>query len=439
MIVSAVLSKVLAVASEWVGMKLGDFVTLVRGTTYRSAQLGQPGPVLLGLASIRPEGGFRGDNLKTYGGDTSSKLRLTAGDMYVSLKDVTQAGKLLGAVARVPRWLSEGRLTQDTVKLVLAPCSPSADYVYWLLRTPEFRTYFKERATGTTNLALARSDFLAVDVPEPTEERLRICELLTLLDEKIEVNRRMATTLEDMAHALYKNWFVDFDLVRAKQAGHAAALPTATAALFPDRFGEDGLPKGWAATADSVGLNVRQQVLPSDVDPETPYVGLEHIERRRLVLETVGRAEDVDSQKAMFKRGDLLFGKLRPYFHKVAIAPTDGICSTDILVFRPQAGVPPSYLYLAFSEDGFVTKASGAQEGTRMPRADWGYMRRQPMALPTPPVLAEFDAVVSPLLDRMRAAIEQVATLTAIRNSLLPKLISGELGIKEADKVVEVA
>ena len=77
-------------ASEWVGVTLGHFVSLVRGTTYKSAQLGQPGPVLLGLASIRPEGGFRDDNLKTYGGDTPRKLRLTAGDMYVSLKDVTQ-------------------------------------------------------------------------------------------------------------------------------------------------------------------------------------------------------------------------------------------------------------------------------------------------------------------------------------------------------------
>lgn len=127
-------------------MKLGDLVSLVRGNTYRSALLGSPGPVLLGLASIQRDGGFRGDSLKTYGGDSAEKLLLRPGDLYVSLKDVTQSGDLLGSVARVPTTVQLGRLTQDTVKLQFDRSRYPPDLLYWTLRSPEYRAYCRERA-----------------------------------------------------------------------------------------------------------------------------------------------------------------------------------------------------------------------------------------------------------------------------------------------------
>src|SRR5262245_47494766 len=101
---------------------IGDYFSLQRGTTYKSRLLGQPGPVLLGLASIQRNGGFRRGSLQTYGGDSPDKLLVRPGDLYVSLKDVTQSADLLGAVARLPLNHPVGRLTQDTVKL--EPLSP---------------------------------------------------------------------------------------------------------------------------------------------------------------------------------------------------------------------------------------------------------------------------------------------------------------------------
>lgn len=97
---------------------LGDFISLQRGTTYKSALLGKPGAVLIGLASIEREGGFRNDKLETYGGDSPAKISLKPGDLYVSLKDITHDGHLLGAIARLPDYIEHGRLSQDTVKLV---------------------------------------------------------------------------------------------------------------------------------------------------------------------------------------------------------------------------------------------------------------------------------------------------------------------------------
>jgi len=146
-------------AGETDELVLGDLVSLTRGTTYQSALLGKPGPVLLGLASIQRNGGFRDDNLKTYGGDCPEKLTLHPGDIFVSLKDVTQAAELLGAVARVPDHIKAGRVTQDTVKLTFSRDDVSSRYIYWLLRTPAYREYCRAHATGTTNLGLPREDF----------------------------------------------------------------------------------------------------------------------------------------------------------------------------------------------------------------------------------------------------------------------------------------
>ena len=144
-------------------------VALKRGTTYKSRLLGKPGPILLGLSTIQRNGGFRTDSLRTYGGDSPDKLLVRPGELYASLKDVTQSGDLLGAVARLPREHPLGRLTQDTVKLVPRGVDVPLDYLYWLLRTPQYRGYCRSHATGTTNLGLPREDFLAF----PPQIRIR--------------------------------------------------------------------------------------------------------------------------------------------------------------------------------------------------------------------------------------------------------------------------
>ena len=183
-------------------LRLGDLVSLVRGTTYQSRLLDQPGPVLLGLASILPNGGFRRGSLRTYAGDSPEKLLMRPGDLYVSLKDVTQSGDLLGSVARVPIDILLGRLTQDTAKLVLRQGSPPAAYIYWLLRTPDYRDYCRERAIGTTNLSLSREDFFAFPVAPPNPERLALIALLEGVENKIELTQRSNRTLGDLRDTL---------------------------------------------------------------------------------------------------------------------------------------------------------------------------------------------------------------------------------------------
>ena len=187
----------------WQVTRLGDHVDLVRGNTYKSKLKDLPGPYLLGLGSINRNGGFRGDSLRSYGGESSSKIILRPGELFASLKDVTQAADLLGAVARVPQEIAAGRLTQDTVKLVPKATGISLAYLYRVLLQPDYREYCRGRATGTTNLGLSREDFLNYPVLVPPKG---IQNAFDMVDYQIELrianNRVQSRTLAALRDTL---------------------------------------------------------------------------------------------------------------------------------------------------------------------------------------------------------------------------------------------
>ena len=193
-------------------MKLGKAVTLIRGNTYKSSLLSETeGPVLLGLGSFEKDGGFKRGSWKHYPCESSSDILLHPGDLYVSLKDLTQSCNLLGAVSRVPVDIKEGRLTQDTVRLKFSPSIDTIDklYIYWSLRTPQYRAYCKARGTGTTNMSLSRADFLDWEIPDKTEMKTNLVILLEGIEAKIELNNQVNDYLAAFADALFDNALKD--------------------------------------------------------------------------------------------------------------------------------------------------------------------------------------------------------------------------------------
>lgn len=172
----------------WRAASVGDCVTLKRGTTYKGMLVGEPGPALLGLGSIRPGGGFRSDGFKTYGGECPPELMLRPGELYVSLKGATKDGEMIGSVARVPKTVPSGRLTQDTVKLEIQN-GRLPRFLYRLLLTPEYRTYCANRAMGSAVVALSREDFLSYPLTLPDAAVLeRFDSLLGSIEDRGEQN-----------------------------------------------------------------------------------------------------------------------------------------------------------------------------------------------------------------------------------------------------------
>jgi type I restriction enzyme S subunit len=315
-----------------------------------------------------------------------------------------------------------------------------ADFVYYLARLPEFRAFAKSRMEGTSGRQRvswqALADFEFPDIDEKT--RKSIGEALSSLDNRIAANCRVNRTLEDIARALYKDWFIDFGPVRTRADGlNPRGITAEIVSRFPTTLDEAGIPVGWSTgkLAD-VAESRNRGVLPADVSPETPYIGLEHLPRRCIALSNWDGAGMVASNKSRFAKGEILFGKLRPYFHKVGIAPVEGICSTDIIVLGPKAREWNAFVLMCVASDEFVAYTDQTSNGTKMPRTSWDAMSRYPITLPDEDVATAFNEVVQPMLATIQANVLENKALAKMRDLLLPKLISGELRVNDAERIV---
>ncbi|MEG7360901.1 restriction endonuclease subunit S [Pseudomonas citronellolis] len=267
---------------------------------------------------------------------------------------------------------------------------------------------------------LNRNHLHGLEVVAPSIElQDRIADLLSAYDDLIENNTRRIEILEEMARRLYEEWFVQFRFPGHEGVGFKES--------------ELGLiPEGWMISClGDVADEVRDAVHPSKVSPETPYVGLEHLPRRSITLREWGSADSVSSGKLSFRRGDVLFGKIRPYFHKVVIAPFNGICSSDTILIRPKKDSFLGVVLCCSSSDKFVDYATQTSNGTKMPRADWKVLKNYPVIIPSDGLLSEFNGFVLGIANQARNLMLKNVNLRAQRDLLIPKLISGEIDVSD--------
>jgi type I restriction enzyme S subunit len=332
-------------------------------------------------------------------------------------------------------------VTNQQINSIIVKSGNDPLFVYYNLSTR--KAEIRAAAGGSAQPILNKSMFGQLDILlPPLPEQRAIAHILGTLDDKIELNRRMNETLEAMARALFTSWFVDFDPVRAKMEGRwPYGMDAGTAALFPDAFEESALgevPKGWkVGRLRDVAEHPRRGIQPDQIEPDTPYIALEHMPKRCIALSDWGAADGVESNKFKFKAGEILFGKLRPYFHKVGVAPVDGVCSTDIVVVAPRSKYWFGFVLGHMSSDTFVEYANAGSTGTKMPRTSWSDMAQYEVAIPPTPITEAFAHQVRTSVERIIAAIHESRTLAALRDTLLPRLISGELRVKDAERFLE--
>jgi type I restriction enzyme S subunit len=258
-------------------------------------------------------------------------------------------------------------------------------------------------------------------IPHPLiEEQRKVGAVLAAYDELIEINLRRIEILEQMAQAVYREWFVDF-----RVPGHGDG-PLVDSALGP-------IPEGWCVGSyGDIAVETKSGVDPAAVDPETYYVGLEHIPQRSFTLIERASAATVTSRKWAFEPGDILFGRLRPYFHKVVEASFAGIASTDAIVIRPRPGWKDLALQIAFSKE-FVDHAVSTSQGTDRPRAQWSDLAAFKFAIPDHQTNELFAATVRPMVDLAANLATEDENLHTTRDLLVPKLISGDIDVSALD------
>ena len=147
----------------------------------------------------------------------------------------------------------------------------------------------------------------------------------------------------------------------------------------------------------------------------------------------------MESNKFQFKRGEILFGKLRPYFHKVGVAPVDGVCSTDIVVVAPQSPKWFGFVLAHASSDAFVEYTNSGSTGTKMPRTSWPEMARYAVILPHESAAAAFNDFIEVVSEKILVGIHESRSLSHLRDALLPKLLAGELPIPDAERIVRAS
>ena len=340
------------------------------------------------------------------------------------------------------------------VSPAMAGWNPARAIAVVRLKQPELRTYLKavlESSAGkhlidavlntTVQKTLNLKDVRRLPIPLPPSSTVAaISEMAEALISRIALLRETNATLEAIAQALFKSWFVDFDPVRAKQQGLApAGMDEAMAALFPNRFNESVLgsvPNGWTAgVLGDVADIAKVQLQPSEFHSSMNYVGLEHIPRKSLSLSSWDTADGLASAKAKFSAGDILFGRLRPYFHKVVVAPFDGVCSTDILVCQARRRPYFGFVTMQLSSTSLIDYADRLSNGAKMPRIGWRDIAAYPVVIPPDQIAAEYTNAVTPILDRMNANVFQAQTLATLRDTLLPRLISGQLRLPNVESV----
>lgn len=175
-------------------------------------------------------------------------------------------------------------------------------------------------------------------------------------------------------------------------------------------------------------------------DESSPYIGLEHIEENKLRFNDIGSSEKVGSNKYRFKAGDTLFGKLRPYFRKVIKPDFDGICSTDIWVISPKDGVDADFLFYFFANEEMVNLSYASSSGTRMPRADWDFLKETKWLLPSSYEQKAIASVLSSLDDKIDLLHRQNQTLEAMAETLFRQWFVKEAGDDwEEYKVSDIA
>lgn len=322
------------------------------------------------------------------------------------------------------------------------PITERVDSLFFFYALSQFDFGRLAEGTALPYLTVEVLSSLSFHLPSLSHQRT-IAHILGTLDDKIEINRQMNETLEERVRAIFKSWFVNFDPVKAKMEGcKPLCMDTETAALFPSAFQntpQGRIPEGWKVeTLDEVAENIKRSVKATEIDSDEFYIGLEHMPRRNIALFQWKTAAEISSNKYRFKKGEILFGKLRPYFHKVGVAPLDGICSTDILVIKP---VNPEWFGIVLglvSSDNFVAYTHAYSTGTRMPRTNWQDMSKYQIVLPKVEIARKFTEFIQPLIERIIENIHQSSTLFQIRDTLLPKLLSGEICVDAASKILEV-
>jgi type I restriction enzyme S subunit len=428
-------------ASDWEIVPLEQLVAPDRVISYGIVQPGSP--VADGVPIVRVNDVRNGRISTTSPMKVSptieaaySRTRLRGGELLLTLVGT------VGETAVVPDSL-RGWNTARAVGVIPVRDDVGAYWVQLALQSPEVKARIDSRLNTTVQSTLNLGEVSKLPIVLPSrEERTKIIHILGTLDDKIELNRRMNETLEAIARALFKSWFVDFHLVRDKAEGRNPDLPKPLADLFPDSFEDSALgeiPKGWEVRGlDGIARFLNGLALQKYPPTEGRWLPVIKIAQLRA-----GNTNGADRASAdlesdyIVQDGDILFswsGSLE------CVLWAGGRGALNQHLFKVTSGNYPRWLcYIGVQQhlDDFRNIAAG--KATTMGHIQRHHLSDAKLAVPSSEMLRAMDRSFRPLVESTWQRAVQSRTLSIMRDTLLPKLISGELRIDNAAGLIQEA
>ena len=411
--------------SQWASLRLGDVCTKIgSGATPRggSEVYVKDGPYALVRSQNVYNDGFHHDGLAQIGERHAVELagvEILKDDILLNI-----TGDSVARACQVDPHILPARVNQHVAIIRPAPEKLHARFLRYLLVSPVTQAKLLSwGSSGGTRNALTKGMIEALDVLAPINvfEQQTIAHILGTLDDKIELNRRMNETLESMARALFKSWFVDFDPVRAKAKGREAFYASELWSLFPGALDADDRPVGWP-----LGMLIDLCELKRGYDLPTA----QRSPGKYPIVSSSGISGS--HSNPMAEGPGVVTGRYgtigEVYFISEAYWPLN-----TALYVRDFKGNSPRFIYYALRQVEFLQYSDKGA----VPGINRNHLHQAPVILPPYSVQQAFELLLAPVWARQEINKAESATLTALRDTLLPKLISGELRVKTAEKMVE--
>ena len=358
--------------------------------------------------------------------------------------DVVLSRRTNPGVTAINRTRTDFALGQNLVLLRADGTRVEPSFLKWLVQTPAWwHQIEKFMNVGAVFNSLKCADIPSFELPiPPPETQRRWGVLLDALDDKIDLNRRISETLEAMARAIFTDWFVEFGPTRAKAEGRLPYLVPELWGLFPAALDEEDKPVGWAfdtlarlAVTNSDSWTARRH--PSTVE----YVDLSNTKWGNIEATTLIGWEAAPSRaRRIAKAGDTIVGTTRPGNRSFAYISRDGLTvSTGFAVLSPRSAMYRDMVYIAATSIENIKRLANLADGHggAYPAVKPNEVTGTIIVFPGDEILASFADLVSPIREKIECAKAESRTLAQTRDLLLPKLMSGEIRLAEAEKELE--
>lgn len=414
--------------NNWKKCKLGDVISIKHGFAFKGdffSEISTP-YILVTPGNFQIGGGFKDTKLKYYNGPIPQDYILKTGDVIVTMTDLSKAGDTLGYSALVPNLKGKTLLHNQRIGLVLSKNTLiNKQFIYWLMREHNYQQYIVNTASGSTvkHTSPSRIEDFGFLCP-PLDEQKRIAEILGSLDDKIELLQKQNKTLEDMAKALFKSWFVDFDVVRVKQKGLPKAdimceyhLTEDLYDLFPSSFADSPLgpiPSGWEVKTIQEIAKISSGKRPQSAQDQK---SLTH-----NVAVYGGNGIKWWTQTPLYTTPIIITGRVGTLGQVYRIYNPVWI-SDNALVFETNLD-NFEYLFYMLKNVDF----SSFNRGSTQPLITQGDIKNVSLVY-NKGIIKEFHNIVVQYEKKILLNNKQIQTLTELRDTLLPRLISGKIRV----------